>query len=63
VFVLTLTLNIIPCNVASSQQDIYATSTQQSPLPNKDCPEGSSDFDIFSEIQYASSGFGLALKS
>ncbi len=34
-FVLTLTLNIIPYIVASSQQDIYATSTQQSPLSNK----------------------------
>jgi hypothetical protein len=27
------------------------------------CPLGSSDFDIFLEIQYASCVFGLALKS
>ncbi len=27
------------------------------------CRIGSSDFDIFLEIQYASCGFGLALKS
>jgi hypothetical protein len=31
--------------------------------PNMACTVGSSDFDIFLEIQYASCVFGLALKS